>query len=378
VSTTLDVRDLWVLFEGPPRPSPIDGSVSTLLVAADTAAMLDAAPGHRIGLPGVTFTVDAGECLAVLGTSGVGKSSLLRTLAGLQVQGRGSVRVNGREVSALPPEERGIVYLHQEPVLFPHLSVWENVAFPLTVRGMKRRDAEQRAFEMLVRLGVGRVGGNPASSLSGGERHRVALARALCADPAVLLLDEPLSSLDPAIRRDVRAALLEARTVSGAATILVTHDLDDAMAVATHIAAIGAPGDLSAPKPPGELLQHPPTLGVARLLGVFAELSGTVEPGRDGVPRFRWIGGAFEAIESPPGPAVACVRAHQLEVLPDGTLDAPALSVTRRQDAAHEVVLEVRDASNDVATLRTPASTGARVADRVQVLIRHACVFPEP
>ncbi len=375
MSATLDVRDLCVLFEGPPQPSPIDGSVRYFVVDAGTQSIPEVAPGHRIGLPGVTFTVNAGACLAVLGTSGAGKSSLLRTLAGLQPQGRGSISVNGRDVSALRPEQRSVVYLHQEPVLFPHLSVLENVAFPLTVRGTSRREAERRGFEMLVRLGVGPVAGNAATALSGGQRHRVALARALCADPAVLLLDEPLASLDPAVRRDVRAALLEARAMSGAATILVTHDLDDAMAVATHISAIGPFGDLSVPASPADLLREPPTLAVAQLLGVFAEVPGVVERTDDGASRFRWAGGAIKAAGVAPGSAIACVRSHDVDVSAAGSAEAPVLTVTGRRDAVHEVMLDVSDPSGRLVTMRVPGTTAARVGDRVQITLRHARIY---
>jgi putative spermidine/putrescine transport system ATP-binding protein len=378
MSARLDVRDLWVLFAGPPHPSPIDGSVRTLMVDADTESMRRAAPGHRVGLPEVTFTVDAGQCLAVLGTSGAGKSSLLRTLAGLQPQGRGRISVNGRDVSTLPAEQRSVVYLHQEPVLFPHLSVLENVAFPLSVRGISRREAERRGVEMLGRLGVGGVAGNAASALSGGQRHRVALARALCADPAVLLLDEPLASLDPAVRQDVRAALIEARAVSGAATILVTHDLDDAMAVATHIAAIGRVGDLSVPMSPADLLRDPPTLAVAQLLGVFAEVPGVVERTDDGAPRFRWVGGAMPAPRVAPGSAVACVRSHDVEVNAAGASEAPVLTVTARRDAAHEVMLDLSDPSGGLVTLRAPSLTAARAGDQVQLTLRHARIYSTP
>lgn len=378
MTVTLDVRDLCVLFAGPRRSSPVDGSVRTLIVDPATAATVQQAPGHRIGLPAATFTVHAGECLAVLGASGSGKSSLLRTLAGLQPQGRGSIRVTGRDVSALPPEQRGVVYLHQEPVLFPHLTVLDNVAFPLTVRGVARREAHRRALEKLALLRVGEVAGNAATALSGGQRHRVALARALCADPAVLLLDEPLSSLDPVVRRDVRAALLQARTESGAATILVTHDLDDAMAVATHIAAIGAFGALSAPATPGALLDAPPTLQVAQLLGVFAEVQGLVEHCEGTAPsatHFRWIGGAIGSPGMLPGPAVACIRSHEVEVHHGEALDAPVLVVTGRRDAVHEVLLDLRDASGATVALRAPSTATAAVGDRVQVTVRHARLF---
>ncbi len=372
MTVTLDVRDLCVLFAGPPQRSVIDGSVSALLVDAAMQASLP--QGHRVGLPQVTFTVNAGECLAILGASGAGKSSLLRTAAGLQPAAGGSVLVAGRDVTALPPEQRGIVYLHQEPVLFPHLTVMDNVAFPLTVRGMPKREAHRRAFAMLARLRVGELAGNAATALSGGQRHRVALARALCADPAVLLLDEPLSSLDPAVRRDVRAALLQAREVSGAATILVTHDLDDAMAVATHVAAIGPFGDLSVPTAPADLLHAPPTLSVAQLLGVYAELPGVAERDAQG-SRFRWIGGVLEAPDAEPGQAVACARSYEVEIHDGGSLDVPALTVVARRDAAHEVVLDLRDAAGATVTVRAPNGTGASVGDVVQVLLRHARLF---
>jgi putative spermidine/putrescine transport system ATP-binding protein len=312
----------------------------------------------------------------VLGTSGAGKSSLLRTLAGLQPQGRGRISVNGRDVSALPPEQRSVVYLHQEPVLFPHLSVLENVAFPLAVRGTSRREAARRGFEMLARLGVGGVAGTAAAALSGGQRHRVALARALCADPAVLLLDEPLASLDPAVRRDVRTALLEARAMSGAATILVTHDLDDAMAVATHIAAIGPLGELSAPASPADLLREPASLAVAQLLGVFAEVPGMVDRTDHGTPRFRWAGGVMPAPEVSQGSAVACVRSHDVEVNVAGAAGAPVLIVAGRRDAAHEVMLDLADASGQRVTVRAPSTTAARVGDQVQVMLRHARIYP--
>lgn len=374
MTSALDVRDLWVLFAGPQRRSVIDGSVSALLVDAETDEALRVFPDHRVGLPGMTFTVNAGECLAVLGASGAGKSSLLRTVAGLQPALRGTIQVAGRDVSALPPEQRGIVYLHQEPVLFPHLSVIDNVAFPLTVRGTPGRDAQRRALTLLHTLQVGEVAYNRPDALSGGQRHRVALARALCADPAVLLLDEPLSSLDPAVRRDVRAALLQAREVSGAATILVTHDLDDAMLVATQVAAIGLFGELSAPMAPAELLHTPPTLAVAQLLGVYAELPGVVEE-VEGVLRFRWLGGVIEAPGTERGKAMACVRSHELDVFISDTLEAPVLTVVSRRDAAHEVLLELRDASGATVTVRVANTTRVCEGNGVQVCVRHARLF---
>ncbi|HYW52071.1 MAG TPA: ABC transporter ATP-binding protein [Gemmatimonadaceae bacterium] len=349
----------------------------TLRISDDgTSRSMPAASVHDLGLPEVSFTVAAGECLAVLGRSGSGKSSLLRTLAGLHPAEFGRIHVNGRDVSALRAEQRGIVYLHQEPVLFPHLSVLQNVAFPMRIRGVPARDAERRAFEMLVRLQVGTVGGNRPDALSGGQRHRVALARALCADPAVLLLDEPLASLDPAVRRDVREALLAVREVSRAAMLLVTHDLDDAMSIATQVTTITDQQQLTPPMTPAALLQSPPMLQTARLLGVFSEIRGVVT--HETALQFTWIGGRLAAPGLDAGDAVACVRSHEVDLRPGdvpGALDASVLTVTRRRDAAHEVLLELHDAAGAPVTLRVASDSLVQAGDRVQVQVRHARIF---
>jgi putative spermidine/putrescine transport system ATP-binding protein len=391
VTTVLDVRELYVLFGGASSQYRSAQSARMLIVDPVTSASLVQPPGYHLGLANLTFTVDGGSCLAVLGRSGSGKSSLLRTLAGLQPAGGGRVLVNGRDVSALPAEQRSVVYLHQEPVLFPHLSVLENVAFPMTIRGVGKRDAFRRASEWLSRLHVAEVMGNAPDALSGGQRHRVALARALSAEPAALLLDEPLASLDPAVRRDVRAALLEVRAASGAAMILVTHDLDDAMAVASHISVIGPFGNLSAPMAPSQMLDQPPDIEAARLLGVFAELEGDV---RDDA-RFHWIGGSVEAHGVQRGRAIACVRAHELRLLSytvvgttavsdtavgdtaigDSAEQTHPLAVAELRESVHETSLVVRDDAGGLATIRVGTGAVVAVGDRVRVAVDRARFF---
>lgn len=370
----LVVRALHVLFGGAsPPPRIAQRSVSTLLVDPVTDQEMARFPGTRLGLADLSFAVAGGDCLAVLGVSGSGKSSLLRTLAGLQPSIRGDVAVNGEDVSALPPERRGIVYLHQEPVLFPHLSVLDNVAFPMTVCGVARRAAQRRAFDWMQRLYISELAGFSPQSVSGGQRHRVALARALCADPAVLLLDEPLAALDPAVRADIREALQLARAASGAAMVLVTHDLDDALAIATHIAAITR-FSLTAAATPDALLNTPPDLETARLLGVYAEIPGAVIDAAGG-PAFHWIGGSIPAPGAAPGSAVACVRSHEVVLTHGRVDDGPVLLVVERKERAHEVLLTVQRAHDLRAVVRVGNGVTVSVGDEVQVTITNARIF---
>ncbi len=376
MSASLDVHNLVVLFGGASREKFAGTSVSGLITFDPTIEpLLARLPGYHLGLVDLSFCVKSGECLAVLGVSGSGKSSLLRTLAGLQPTIRGTVMVNGADVSTQPPERRGVVYLHQEPVLFPHLSVLDNVAFPMTVRGVDKEVAMRRAVDWLQRLHAGNVIGFYPEALSGGQRHRVALARALCADPAVLLLDEPLASLDPAVRRDVREALQEARAASGAAMVLVTHDLDDALAVATHIAAIERFGQLSAPASPAAILEQPPSLETARVLGVYAEVHGEAFASPSGNV-FRWIGGELPAPQAAVGSAVACVRSHEVQLHRGNQLDLPALTVTALREGAHGAVLTVRNPLGAEASVRIGSGAPVGVSEVVQVTLRHARIFP--
>ena len=330
----------------------------------------------NIGLRDVSFSVRGGDCLAVLGASGSGKSSLLRTLAGLQPSVAGGIFAHGRNVTTLPAEQRDVVYLHQEPVLFPHLRVIDNVAFPLVLRGIAKVAAQRRALEWLQRLHVGDVAQSKADALSGGQRHRVALARALCAEPAVLLLDEPLASLDPAVRRDVRAALLDARAASGAAMVLVTHDLDDAIAVATHIAAISG-GRVTVPATPPDMLAMPPDLDTARLLGIFSEVPGTIVQGSGGAA-FHWSGGTAAAGEMPAGSAIAVFRAHDVQLRAANETSAGALRVVTRSDAAHDILLTLRTDDEATLQLRVALGTPVTVRDVVHVTLANVRLFPTP
>ena len=231
--------------------------------------------GSAPGIADLSLSVSPGERVIVVGPSGIGKTTLLRAIAGLAPLDAGRVRIAGRDVTALPPERRDAVYLHQTPVLFAHLSVGENVAFPLRVRGQRGGAVQRRVREALAAVQLDGFERRAAQALSGGQRHRVALARAIAARPAALLLDEPLAALDPALRDDVRTAIAAAQADHDPAMLLVTHDLDDAGLLADRIAVL-LDGRIAQIAPPAALFTRPETLAVARFLGIFQELPGNM------------------------------------------------------------------------------------------------------
>ncbi|MFZ2824990.1 ABC transporter ATP-binding protein [Hydrogenophaga sp.] len=193
---------------------------------------------HRLLLAGVSLSVAAGETVALLGASGSGKSTLLKIVAGLEAPEAGSVWFDGVDITALPPERRGFALMFQDFALFPHLNVQDNVAFGLVEQGVRRAEARERARTMLARFGLAAHASARVWTLSGGEQQRVALARALITGPRALLLDEPFSALDATLREQLRAEFRERITEAGMTAILVTHDEQEARAMAQRAWAL--------------------------------------------------------------------------------------------------------------------------------------------
>lgn len=189
---------------------------------------------HRPLLDGVSLSVAAGETVALLGASGSGKSTLLKIVAGLDAPEAGSVWFDGVDITALPPEQRGFALMFQDFALFPHLNLQDNVAFGLVEQGVRRSEARNQARIMLARFGLAGQALRKVWTLSGGEQQRVALARALITQPRALLLDEPFSALDATLREQLRTEFRERITEAGMTAILVTHDEQEARAMAQH------------------------------------------------------------------------------------------------------------------------------------------------
>ena len=186
---------------------------------------------------GVSFTLDDGEILALLGASGSGKSSLLRGIAGLETVSAGSVRVNGREMVGVPVHQRGIGLVFQDGQLFPHRNVGRNIAYGIE-KLMSRTDVDRRVSELLELIGMSGFAERGVATLSGGQAQRVALARSLASRPEILLLDEPLSALDRALRESLSGELRDIIKEAEIASVYVTHDHEEAFTVADRVAVM--------------------------------------------------------------------------------------------------------------------------------------------
>jgi spermidine/putrescine ABC transporter ATP-binding subunit len=214
----------------------------------------------------LTLEVRDGELLTLLGPSGCGKTTTLRLVAGFLAPEEGRIRFGGRDVTTLPPEHRNVGIVFQNYALFPHMTVFENIAFGLRMRGVKRAEIERRVGEAvaLVRL-EGRESAWP-TQLSGGMQQRVALARALVFQPRVLLLDEPLAALDKKLREEMRAEIREIQRAVGITTVFVTHDQQEALGLSDRIAVMGR-GQIEQVGTPREIYGRPATRFVAEFIG---------------------------------------------------------------------------------------------------------------
>ena len=227
---------------------------------------LSAAYDETVVLRELELEVPAAELLCVLGPSGGGKSTLLRVVAGLEEPRSGRVLLDGRDLSGVPAHERGVGLMFQDYALFPHRNVAQNVAFGLRMQGQGSEARRARVHELLELVGLPGAEDRPVSQLSGGEQQRVALARALAPRPRLLMLDEPMGSLDRALRERLPEELRAIFGELGLTVIYVTHDQDEALSVADRVVLL-ADGRLVADGTPEELWTHPPSAWTARFLG---------------------------------------------------------------------------------------------------------------
>jgi ABC-type Fe3+/spermidine/putrescine transport system ATPase subunit len=248
--------------------------------------------GVRV-LSDVTLDVARGELVALLGSSGCGKTTLLRSIAGFVTPQSGRIRIAGRDITGLPPEKRGTAMMFQSYALWPHMSVAGNIGYGMRMRGATRDAIARRVEELLALMQLQGYAARSVVQLSGGQRQRVALARALAVDPALLLLDEPMSNLDYKVRIELRHELRALQKRIGSTAVYVTHDREEALTLADRIAVLDA-GRVVQYGPPEEIFHRPTSAFVAGFMGA----DNAIELRRDDRGRLRSAAGNPDAGEA--------------------------------------------------------------------------------
>jgi sulfate transport system ATP-binding protein len=250
--------------------------------------------GDFAALDDVTLEVPEGSLTALLGPSGSGKSTLLRIIAGLETPDAGEVLIDGDDVTAARPQDRGIGFVFQHYAAFAHMSVRENVAFGLRIRKRPREQIRDRVDELLALVGLTKWSEQRPHQLSGGQRQRMALARALAVDPSVLLLDEPFGALDATVRAELRLWLRRLHDEQGVTTVLVTHDQEEAMEVSDRIAVMHA-GKIEQVGAPKEVYDVPANDFVMGFLGPISKVDDRLVRPHDLILSATPVPGAVEA-----------------------------------------------------------------------------------
>ena len=369
-----------------PVPTPMPTPTPYLLLDRLAKTFGDAGAGGdrtRPVLDGLTLAVDRGEVVALLGPSGSGKTTALRLIAGFETPdaGGGRVLVEGQDVTGLPPARRNFGMVFQHYALFPHLTVGENVAFGLGGRRLDRGQVRSRVAAALALVDLPGFERRRVGEISGGQQQRVALARALAPEPRVLLLDEPLSNLDPALRERTRRELRRAIRRVGITTLLVTHEQEEAFHLGDRVAVLEG-GVLHQAGTPEELYDRPATRFVATFVGRASVLPGIFEgEGVTGRVRVRLDGGAaagdgaggdvaWPGVAAEPlaaGEAVELVvRPEALSLVPPGTAGALTGRVVERRYAGpvtyYQVELTGTGLEIEVAAGAGAAAAGDEVA----------------
>lgn len=338
-------------------------------------------------LAGIDLTIPSGELLAVVGASGSGKTTLLRLIAGLELASSGRIRLDGRAADDLPPHARDVAMVFQNPALFPHLSVRDNLGFSLKAR---REPRARRVEEIAALLRIDTLLDRRPNALSGGERQRVALGRALTRKPKVLLLDEPFVSLDAPLRAALRADVVRLHRALGLTTVLVTHDQADALADGDRVAVLER-GRLLQCDAPGTVYERPASRAVGEFVGsppmdvIACEIAETATgglalrgPGSSQHMPLKVLPGDAEWAAAlrrrGAGPILIGIRPEHLRISADGrdsvdpslwTFDA---TITRIEPQGHEVLARVElDPPPDRLTLRLPSDTEHRPGAPIRV-----------
>ncbi|AUQ91989.1 spermidine/putrescine import ATP-binding protein PotA [Phaeobacter inhibens] len=238
--------------------------------------------GENLVVKDLNLTMPKGEFLTMLGPSGSGKTTCLMMLAGFETATHGDIRLGGISINNIPPHKRGIGMVFQNYALFPHMTIAENLSFPLEVRSMSKSEREQKVKRALDMVEMGAFGGRRPAQLSGGQQQRVALARALVFEPELVLMDEPLGALDKQLREKMQFEITHLAHQLGITTVYVTHDQTEALTMSDRVAVFND-GRIQQLAPPDQLYEEPSNSFVAQFIGENNTLEGTVKEVNNGI-----------------------------------------------------------------------------------------------
>ena len=319
--------------------------------------------GETLVVKDLNLSISKGEFLTMLGPSGSGKTTTLMMLAGFETATSGEILLDGRPINQVPPHKRGIGMVFQNYALFPHMTVGENLSFPLEVRGMAKAEREAKIARALDMVQMGQFANRRPAQLSGGQQQRIALARALVFDPQLVLMDEPLGALDKQLREHMQFEIKHLHENLGITVVYVTHDQGEALTMSDRVAVFND-GRIQQLAPPSDLYERPMNSFVAGFIGENNKLEGTLEEVAEGAAKVRLATG--ELIDATPvnvkrkgQRALVSIRPERVEfkpeMLPSGgtTLEAEVLEFiymgdqfrTRLRVAGHDdFVLKSRNA----------------------------------
>jgi iron(III) transport system ATP-binding protein len=325
--------------------------------------------GNQTVLRDLSLEVSAGEFVAVLGSSGSGKTTLLRLIAGFDEPNAGEITIADKVVASsklfVPAEARKVGYVPQDAALFPHLSVFENVAFGL--KGLSKAARADRVSALLKLVSMEAFGEKSATELSGGQKHRIALARALAPEPELILLDEPFAALDAELRAKIREEMKAVLDKVSCTTILVTHDQEEALSIADRVALL-RDGNFAQIGNPREIYSAPVDLGVATFLGDSVIVDGVIESGKvsTSLGQLTLLNSAKEASRGK-----VAIRPENFYLQPDLNGDS---IVVGRQFFGHDAVVEVKT-PKQLIRARSSGPFAPEVGMKVTVWVRGAVNF---